>query len=49
MAAHRLGTTAAVTAATAAYLEAKDAISAWIDERCERDPNAWERSAHAVR
>ena len=36
---------AAVTAATAAYLEAQDAIAAWIDEQCDRDPNAWERSA----
>jgi putative DNA primase/helicase len=35
----------AVTAATAAYLEQQDAIAAWIDEKCERDPNAWERSA----
>ena len=31
----------AVTAATAAYLEAEDAVAAWIDEKCERDPNAW--------
>jgi putative DNA primase/helicase len=31
----------AVTSATAAYLEAEDAIAAWIDERCERDPQAW--------
>ncbi len=30
-----------VTSATAAYLEAEDAISAWIDETCERDPAAW--------
>lgn len=35
----------AVTSATAAYLEAEDAIAAWIDECCERDPAAWERSA----
>jgi putative DNA primase/helicase len=35
---------AAVTAATAAYLEAQDTFSAWLDECCERDPNAWERS-----
>jgi putative DNA primase/helicase len=34
----------AVTAATAAYLEAEDAMAAWIDECCERDPNAWERT-----
>ena len=31
----------AVREATAAYLEAEDAIAAWIDERCEREPNAW--------
>src|SRR5262249_14688186 len=34
-----------VTAATAAYLEAEDAISVWIEECCERNPNAWERTA----
>lgn len=33
---------AAVRQATAAYLEAEDAIAAWIDEKCERDPQAWE-------
>jgi putative DNA primase/helicase len=32
----------AVTAATAAYLEAEDAIAAWIDDNGTRDPNAWE-------
>lgn len=31
----------AVTAATAEYLESEDAIVAWIEDRCERDPNAW--------
>jgi putative DNA primase/helicase len=31
----------AVTAATAEYLNSEDAIAAWIDERCERDPSAW--------
>jgi putative DNA primase/helicase len=35
----------AVTDATAAYLEAQDAIAAWIDDQCERHPSAWERSA----
>jgi putative DNA primase/helicase len=35
----------AVTAATAAYLESEDAIAAWIDERCEHDPTASERSS----
>jgi putative DNA primase/helicase len=34
----------AVTAATAAYLEAQDSFSSWLDECCDRDPNAWERS-----
>lgn len=28
--------------ATAAYLDAEDAISAWIDECCDRDQNAWQ-------
>jgi putative DNA primase/helicase len=35
----------AVLEATAAYLESEDAISAWIEEECERDPAAWEASA----
>jgi putative DNA primase/helicase len=35
----------AVTDATAAYLEQQDAIAAWIDDQCERNPSAWERSA----
>jgi putative DNA primase/helicase len=34
----------AVRVATAAYLEAEDTFAAWIDECCERDPNAWERT-----
>lgn len=34
----------AVLDATAAYLEAEDAFSAWIDECCVRDPNAWSQS-----
>lgn len=34
----------AVKAATAAYLEGEDAFSAWIDDRCSRDPSAWEYS-----
>jgi len=33
-----------VAAATAAYLEAEDALAAWIEEAGQRDPNAWERS-----
>jgi hypothetical protein len=38
----RMGLTppAAVTKATTEYLEAQDALSAWIDERCARDPRA---------
>ena len=30
-----------VTDATDAYLEAEDGVSAWIDECCQRDPNAF--------
>jgi putative DNA primase/helicase len=40
----RLQRPEAVANATAAYLESEDAIAAWIDDRCERDPNAWESS-----
>jgi putative DNA primase/helicase len=35
----------AVLDATAAYLEGEDAISAWMEEKCERAPSAWERSS----
>jgi putative DNA primase/helicase len=35
----------AVLSATAAYLEAEDAIAAWLDEKCERDRNAWAASS----
>ncbi len=28
-------------AATDAYLDGQDALGAWLDECCERDPNAW--------
>jgi putative DNA primase/helicase len=35
----------AVLEATDAYLSAEDAIAAWIDDRCERDPNAWTSSS----
>jgi putative DNA primase/helicase len=35
----------AVTAATDAYLQAQDATAAWIEECCEVNPNAWERTA----
>ena len=34
----------AVTSATDAYLQAEDALAAWIDEQCIHDPNAWERT-----
>jgi putative DNA primase/helicase len=34
----------AVHEATTAYLEAEDAVAAWIDECCDRDRNAWESS-----
>jgi putative DNA primase/helicase len=34
-----------VTRATAAYLEAEDALAAWIEESGQRDPNAWEKSS----
>jgi putative DNA primase/helicase len=33
-----------VLSATAEYLEGEDAIAAWIEDRCERDPSAWESS-----
>jgi putative DNA primase/helicase len=32
----------AVTSATAAYLEAEDALAAWLDEVGTRDPDGWE-------
>ena len=35
----------AVTAATTAYLEGEDATAAWIDECCDRDPNAFEKTS----
>jgi len=34
-----------VTKATAAYLEAEDALAAWIEEVGQLDPNAWEKSS----
>ena len=33
-----------VTDATAAYLEAEDAMAAWIADCCQLDPNAWART-----
>jgi putative DNA primase/helicase len=35
-----------VTEATAAYLEGEDAISAWVDECCQRDPTSFATSTH---
>jgi putative DNA primase/helicase len=32
------------TAATTAYLDAQDTVAAWLDECCELDANAWERT-----
>jgi len=34
-----------VTEATDAYLEAQDAFSAWINDRCERDDTGWTSTA----
>jgi putative DNA primase/helicase len=39
-----LAAPAAVTSATAAYLEAEDATGAWMNERCEEESGAVERS-----
>jgi putative DNA primase/helicase len=41
---HKLAAPKAVTDATAAYLEAEDAVAAWIEDCADRDPNAWENS-----
>ena len=35
----------AVCDATAAYLDAEDAIASWINDKCERDPKAWAQSS----
>lgn len=40
-----LSAPAAVREATDAYLDAEDALAAWIDDCCERRPDAWETSA----
>jgi len=43
---HGLKPPEAVTAATKAYLEAEDALSAWLEECCDRgDPSAWESTS----
>ena len=44
MAARRPKPPRAVLDATAAYLEAEDGLAAWIDDKCERAPSAWEQS-----
>ncbi len=38
-----------VREATEAYLSAEDALAAWIDEKCERDPKAWASSSDLYR
>jgi putative DNA primase/helicase len=43
---HGLSPPESVRAATEAYLDAEDALAAWMDECCVRDANAWERSAN---
>jgi len=44
-----LASPAAVQTATAAYLEAEDALAAWIEDAGERDVNAWEASSALFR
>jgi putative DNA primase/helicase len=39
----------AVRAATNAYMESEDRLSAWIEEDCERDPQAWEPASALFR
>ena len=41
---HGLCPPSAVVDATAAYLDAEDAIAAWLEDCCVRDPNAWATS-----
>jgi len=36
---------ASVQEATAAYLDAEDALANWIEDACARDPQAWETSS----
>jgi putative DNA primase/helicase len=36
---------AAVVDATAKYLEAEDTLNLWLEECCEKNPNAWQRSS----
>ena len=35
---------ATVVAATDAYFRDQDSLSIWLDECCERDPNAWTKT-----
>jgi putative DNA primase/helicase len=42
---HGLDAPTIVSEATAAYLEAEDALNAWLEECVSRDPQAWTRSA----
>ena len=45
MADHGLQPPKAVVEATAAYLEAEDAVAAWMADEWKRDPKPWEASA----
>jgi putative DNA primase/helicase len=42
---HGLAPPDSVRIATAAYLEGEDAVAAWIDDCCDVDPQAWEKSS----
>jgi putative DNA primase/helicase len=42
---HGLDPPTVVSAATTAYLEAEDAINAWLEDCCDRNPQAWHKSA----
>ena len=35
-----------VKEATAAYLDGEDAVAAWVDETCEVNPQAWEKTSN---
>jgi len=45
MAARGLNPPAVVREATAAYLDAQDALAAWLEECCQRDPRGFETRA----
>jgi putative DNA primase/helicase len=38
---HRLSPPKAVAEATNAYLDAEDALAAWVEEACDKSPDAW--------